>query len=636
MKNKKYKLTRDGFTLIEMLGIIILLAIIALITVPLIFNLIHTSREKARLQTVKGIIRATDLYITNGLYDDDIIIEENIYSTIRNDIPVGAPEAGEIFLDENKNIALAVKLDRYCYVKNYNSDEIIRKIDEDCAVLPSTSDKCFTYRQLFDYDINYDKCVEKLATYNINGRVYSESDIKLLCEGEKVIYNGMDLEDMLNNGYFNRETLSSLGIISNVSVKNEVIITGYNCYKNNPDGYEVVTDVILPNKISGLQVAIIGKKAFFQKDLTSINFSKAKKLTKIDEEAAYNNQIEGLIFPESIEIIEDGAFGLNKLSGKLDLSYLPNLKKISGFQINEIDSIVLPNNVETIGDYAFASNYITGKLDLSDTKITAIGNYAFRYSQIENIKLPSSTETIGKEAFLENKISNVLDLSDTKVTTIGESAFRKNIITAIKLPTSVEKINKQAFWYNDITGELDLSNTSITIIGKSAFAQNNNLKSVKFPNSLEIIEDQAFSPGFLNCTLDFSNTNLTTIGYQAFAGQIKSVKLPSNLEIIESDAFKYGFSTVELDLSNMTKLKTIKSSAFAYNSIQTVKLPSSVETIESSAFEKNNKFNSLTTIINPTEKEFDWAIITNSTTPNQSFIIGTITHQNGDITVTDK
>jgi len=68
-----------------------------------------------------------------------------------------------------------------------------------------------------------------------------------------------------------------------------------------------------------------------------------------------------------------------------------------------------------------------------------------------------------------------------------------------------------------------------------------------------------------------------------------------------------------------------------------VKLPSGVETIGFLAFSKTDDSNeNLTTIVNLSGKEFDWSNITYSTTPDQSFVTGTITHQNGNITVTDK
>lgn len=63
MKNK-------GFTLIEILGVLVLLAVIASITVPLVNSLINSSKENAKETQEKSFIKAAKNYVADNLYSD--------------------------------------------------------------------------------------------------------------------------------------------------------------------------------------------------------------------------------------------------------------------------------------------------------------------------------------------------------------------------------------------------------------------------------------------------------------------------------------------------------------------------------------------------------------------------------------
>ena len=66
-KGKEFKLTTLGFTLIELLAVIIILSIIALITVPVIMNIIERANKSAFKDSAYGIIKAGELYYTDKL-----------------------------------------------------------------------------------------------------------------------------------------------------------------------------------------------------------------------------------------------------------------------------------------------------------------------------------------------------------------------------------------------------------------------------------------------------------------------------------------------------------------------------------------------------------------------------------------
>ena len=56
---------KNAFTLIELLGVLMILAIIAVITIPIINNILSNSREQAYQRSVEGIIEAARLYVTS-------------------------------------------------------------------------------------------------------------------------------------------------------------------------------------------------------------------------------------------------------------------------------------------------------------------------------------------------------------------------------------------------------------------------------------------------------------------------------------------------------------------------------------------------------------------------------------------
>ena len=55
MKNKE-----KGFTLVELLAVIVILAVIALIAIPVILNLIESSRRGAAIATVNNYVKTVE------------------------------------------------------------------------------------------------------------------------------------------------------------------------------------------------------------------------------------------------------------------------------------------------------------------------------------------------------------------------------------------------------------------------------------------------------------------------------------------------------------------------------------------------------------------------------------------------
>ena len=103
-----------GFSLMELLAVIVILAMIALITTPLILNVIQSSREKAFMDTAHGLIVAAGTYQTEKqALNEDTTLSIN-YKTSTDDeknqlkVDGDLPDAGEFVVDENGKVTLAL------------------------------------------------------------------------------------------------------------------------------------------------------------------------------------------------------------------------------------------------------------------------------------------------------------------------------------------------------------------------------------------------------------------------------------------------------------------------------------------------------------------------------------------------
>lgn len=62
-------MNKKGFTLIEILAVITILAILGLVTIPIISNSIEKSKKKAYRETINSIIESTKIYRANNDYE---------------------------------------------------------------------------------------------------------------------------------------------------------------------------------------------------------------------------------------------------------------------------------------------------------------------------------------------------------------------------------------------------------------------------------------------------------------------------------------------------------------------------------------------------------------------------------------
>lgn len=111
--NRNLANNKRGFTLIELIGVILLLGIISLIAVPAISNIIQESKKDAFRASVIYIIEATTIYIYDNDYPD--IPSEGLDITTINNIDPNPFISGYIFRNNNNKYEIANVSDgKYC------------------------------------------------------------------------------------------------------------------------------------------------------------------------------------------------------------------------------------------------------------------------------------------------------------------------------------------------------------------------------------------------------------------------------------------------------------------------------------------------------------------------------------------
>ena len=180
-------------------------------------------------------------------------------------------------------------------------------------------------------------------------------------------------------------------------------ISGYNCYEGNSNDYDVITNVVIPEKIDGYTITSIGEGAF-------CDYHKYSSTSNCNSQNSYG--ITSVIMPDTITTIEGFAFGYNKITYVKLSKSLTTLNSVcteyygfcrlydgGAFINNNISQIELPNSLTTIGDASFS------------------------YNQLTNVVIPDSIIKIEVGAFEYNNLNWVLISSNSSLTEIGVSSF---------------------------------------------------------------------------------------------------------------------------------------------------------------------------------------------------------------------
>ena len=352
MKKKK------GFTLVELLAVIVILAVILIIAMPKISDVIKNSKESSLETTAKLIAsQAEKKYTENQVLDNSSTIKCSDVAKISN----ADYESCNITFDSKGNAKVTIvgkgKFEGLQVVDG-TKDSAKASVKKDVV---ETAAKYFSYEEveggisITGYQVGTVSNVEvkdanMCKSYLQSKFEFTEGQATTLCTTNQAV-DGVTLQQAVSKGYI----LSS-----------DYETAGLKVTYENGGG----TDVVIPSQIDGKTVVAIGEGAFTTRGV-------------IPTLTAYNNDYKvGLLSNNSNNKyeIKQLAIGGGTHTAGLGITsvVIPNTVIEIGkgsFYDNKLTNVIIPGSVTSIGDAAFANNQITS-ITFPDTPIT-VDCYAF-------------------------------------------------------------------------------------------------------------------------------------------------------------------------------------------------------------------------------------------------------------------
>ena len=134
MKNK------DAFTLVELLGVIVVLAILALITIPIISNVINDVRIKSLENSAYGLVEASNLYYISKGNSTTIRFDKNKeIDTLKELSYKGTINQGTVIIDKKGNVTVCITDGKNSAYKNYNEKKVTTSKGKICSIKENSS-----------------------------------------------------------------------------------------------------------------------------------------------------------------------------------------------------------------------------------------------------------------------------------------------------------------------------------------------------------------------------------------------------------------------------------------------------------------------------------------------------------------
>ena len=295
------------------------------------------------------------------------------------------------------------------------------------------------------------------------------------------------------------------------------------------------TTVVIPSKIKGLPVKVIGRYVFQNSKITSVKISEGIRTIGYESFRGCS-LLETVILPDSLKTIGEEAF----------------------MSCTALKEIKVPNSVETINKKAFS------------------GCHA-----LKRIELGSGITEISENTFDCCKALTDVTIPDT-VTKIGREAFAGCGVKSIVVPDSVEEMETDVFRQCSYLASIKLSN-NLSFIPGGTFYACTSLKEITIPYYVESVGGSAFTyyKNGQNYPLDIEKINIG-----AKLSKLNNLPIDSDdLTEINVDEKNGFFSSDDGVLYNKGKSQLIKYPSAKADTEFTV--PDTVEQISENAFANN-------------------------------------------------
>ena len=121
-------MNRKGFTLVEVLAVVVILGIIGMITVPFIMNIVTKARRDAFVDSARIMVKSASEYRSNAVMNHTDRTLNIDFATDKCPLDVSGelPNLGNLKMDEKGNVELMVWSDKagICVGKKIDSSEV--------------------------------------------------------------------------------------------------------------------------------------------------------------------------------------------------------------------------------------------------------------------------------------------------------------------------------------------------------------------------------------------------------------------------------------------------------------------------------------------------------------------------------
>ena len=399
MKKKK------GFTLVELLAVIVILAVILVIAVPQIMSVIESARKGSIESTAKLIAEGAEREYTNRkILGKDTNIEcSDVSSMNSNDYGTCV-----ITFDNRGKATVKVtgkgKFEGYTCVGNSTNMECVKgeipgstetdaqyfaysDVDDGTEVVKTADvtikdkNKCESYLASKFNIPDDDEEVKKAKETVCAGGTYGEESMSIFVssgnipasdyetagiEVNWIIINNVTLKDKnkcvaylqtagapedVANTFCSDNTNLKESVIEGVIPTNNYETAGLEVTTVEEEiiitGYNIEggTDVVIPSEINGKKVVAIAMNAFTSRGVVPTNISNTKKASV---SYLYNTKNKSNIR----RLLDVGGLGITSV-------VIPSTVKSIGrsaFKNNKLTEVTIPSSVISIGDWAFAGN----------------------------------------------------------------------------------------------------------------------------------------------------------------------------------------------------------------------------------------------------------------------------------------
>ena len=416
MKKKKVK---KGFTLVELLAVIVILAIILVIAVPQIMSVIESARKGSIESTAKLIVEGAEREYTNRK-----ILGKTTNVKCADVVNLNDNDYGTCIITFDSTGKATVKVTGKGKFEGYTCNGNSTNMECTKKDTTPTNASYFSYSEV-DGGItitgyNIEGGTDVVIPSEINGKkVVAIADYAFMIEDENPSISMNNTKKISPSYLYNNNNGKIVAKLASVAYK----------------GLEI-TSVIIPTTVLS-----IGNSAFADNKLTQVTIPSS--VTSIGNYAFDNNQLTEVTIPSSVTSIGNFAFRSNSLT-----------------------EVTIPNGISTIKEGTFAFNELTSIVIPSS--VTSIGNSAFAANKLTEVTIPSGVENIGIGAF---ELDCVNGWSAGSGCYIAGKYY--NELTKI-----VNKTNKAFNWGDIVGGDSNSEYIFVTGEVKSFYKENHIIKIV--------------------------------------------------------------------------------------------------------------------------------------------------------------